>query len=697
MPKIKQPKEKKHKKIYRRKKLYSVNFKTYKKRFITISVVAVLLFLTLTVRLYQVMFRDQAKYEKNLETLALSTVEGESAPRGRILDRNGKIIVDNKAVKTIYYQKDGDRSVEDEIKLAYQVAPHLELSYDKLTDNMKREFFVASHPSLMDSRITKEEQDQLEQRKLTSTDIEELKLSRVTEEELNNFSEEDKRAAYLYYLMNVGYTYDDKVIKNEGVTDSEYAYIAENSATLDGFHTKLDWERVYPYGNVFRTILGSVGSIPSEEKSEYLKEGYALNDRVGISYLEKQYEEYLKGEKAVYQVLNRHELELIEPEIRGNDIVLTIDIELQKQVEQILNEEIISAKSEPNTMYYNRSYVVVQDPNTGEILAMAGRQAVEENGSYKTVDATTGILTSPMTVGSVVKGASMLVGYNTGAIQIGEYQVDECVKLAGVKEKCSWQTLGTINDIDALALSSNVYQFKTAIKVAGYNYTYGMPFKVDKSVFDTYRNTFKEFGLGVKTEIDLPVESLGYTSDNTAGGLLLDFVMGQYDTYTPIQLSQYISTLANGGSRLQPHLLKEVHETTEEEKLGTLIYNFEPNVLNTVNTKQEYLNRVKEGFHAVTTASYGLGRNYIDASHDPSGKTGTSQSFKDTDGDGVIDTPTVSTAFIGYAPTNNPKMSITVTSPDSTIENGSSNYSTLVTRRISKRVSDVYFSLYPES
>ena len=300
-----------------------------------------------------------------------------------------------------------------------------------------------------------------------------------------------------------------------------------------------------------------------------------------------------------------------------------------------------------------------------------------------------------MTVGSVVKGASMLVGYNTGAIQIGEYQVDECVKLAGVKEKCSWQTLGTINDIDALALSSNVYQFKTAIKVAGYNYTYGMPFKVDKSVFDTYRNTFKEFGLGVKTEIDLPVESLGYTSDNTAGGLLLDFVMGQYDTYTPIQLSQYISTIANGGSRLQPHLLKEVHETTEKEGLGNLIYNFEPNILNTVTTKPEYLNRVKEGFHAVTTASYGLGRNYIDASHDPSGKTGTSQSFKDTDGDGVIDTPTVSTAFIGYAPTTNPKMSITVTSPDSTIENGSSNYSTLVTRRISKRVSDVYFSLYP--
>ena len=94
---------------------------------------------------------------------------------------------------------------------------------------------------------------------------------------------------------------------------------------------------------------------------------------------------------------------------------------------------------------------------------MAGRQAVSDgNGGYKTVDCTTGIMTDPMTSGSVVKGASMLVGYNTGAITIGEYQVDECIKIAGTPQKCSWRTLGRINDIDALALSSNVYQFKNS-------------------------------------------------------------------------------------------------------------------------------------------------------------------------------------------------------------------------------------------
>ena len=691
---IKQKVNKKN--INRKERKYTVNSTTYKKRFLFLGSVLVVLFVVITLRLYQVMLREQAHYEEELTTLATTIVEGDSSPRGRILDRNGKVIVDNKAVKTIYYNKDNDRGVKEEIKLAYKVSAHLSLNYDKLTDRNKREFFVAKNSSNMNDRIKEEEWAKYEQRKLDSDDIYELKIKRVTDEELSSFTEDDNKASYLYYLMNKGYSYDDKIIKNEDVTDEEYAYIAENNEDLPGFNTKLGWERVYNYGDTFRTILGNIGTVPSEEKDDYLAKGYALNDIVGTSYIEEQYEKYLKGTKAIYRTINSHELELVSEGKRGNDIVLTIDIELQQKLEAILNEEILATKGQPNTEYYYRSYAVIEDPNTGEILAMAGRQAVSDgNGGYKTVDCTTGIMTDPMTSGSVVKGASMLVGYNTGAITPGEYQVDECIKIAGTPKKCSWQTLGRINDIDALALSSNVYQFKTAMKVAGATYQYNKPLVINESAFDTYRNTFKEFGLGVETEIDLPVESLGYTSNNKAPGLLLDFVMGQYDTYTPIQLSQYVSTIANGGSRLQPHLLKEVHEATDDESLGETIYTFETNVLNTVNTKPEYLNRVKEGFYAVMNKSYGLGVGYIDDSHDPSGKTGTSQSATDTNGDDINDTDTISTAFIGYAPTTSPKMSITVTSPDSTWENPNNSYTTLVTRRISKRASDAYFTLYP--
>ena len=691
---IKQKVNKKN--INRRERKYTVNGSTYKKRFFFLGSVLVVLFLVITLRLYEVMLREQSKYQEELTTLATQVVEGPSSPRGRILDRNGKVIVDNKAVKTIYYNKDKSRGTKEEIELAYKVSSHLNLDYDKVTERSKREFFVAKNSDNMNDRITDKEWEKYEQRKLDSTDIYELKIERVTAEELAAFKEEDNKASYLYYLMNKGYSYDDKVIKNKDVTDEEYAYIAENNEDLPGFNTKLDWERVYNYGDTFRTILGNIGTIPSEEKDEYLAKGYALSDIVGTSYLEAQYEEYLKGTKAIYKTVNSHELELVSEGKRGNDIVLTIDIELQQQLEAILNEEILSTKGQPNTEYYNRSYAIIQDPNTGEILAMSGRQAVSDgNGGYKTIDCTAGIMTDPMTSGSVVKGASMLVGYNTGAITPGEYQVDECIKIAGTPKKCSWKTLGRINDIDALALSSNVYQFKTAMKVAGATYQYNKPLVINESAFDTYRNTFKEFGLGVETGIDLPVESLGYTSDNKAPGLLLDFVMGQYDTYTPIQLSQYISTFANGGSRLQPHLLKEVRSSTDDETLGDVIYTFETNVLNTVNTKPEYLNRVKEGFYAVTHKSYGLGREYIDDSHDPSGKTGTSQSATDTNDDDINDTDTVSTAFVGYAPSSSPKMSITVTSPDSTWENPRNSYSTLVTRRISRRASDAYFALYP--
>lgn len=663
------------------------------KRFVVFLVVVLLLFGILGIKLYTVMVVDAKDYKENLEELSYTTVEGTSAPRGRILDRNYNVIVDNKAVKSITYKKDKDISTSRMIELAYEVSPHLDLSYSSLTDRSKREFYLAKYPDQCNEKITKKEREKVKIGKLSTNDLEELKIERITEEELATFTDADLKAAYLYYLMNKGYTYDEKTIKEEA-TDEEYAYIAEYNSELDGFNTVLDWERVYPYGDTFRSILGTVSTttqgLPAEEKDEYLAKGYALNDRVGLSYLEKEYEEYLRGEKAEYEVVNSHELKLIKEGKRGNDIVLSIDINLQQELERILTEQVLKAKTEPNTEYYDHSSVVIQDPNTGEILAMASKKIVGD----KVVDNTTSILTSPITPGSVVKGASMLVAYNTGAVKIGEYMVDECIKVAGTPEKCSSKTLGRINDITALAKSSNVYQFKAAIRVNGQEYSRGMKLNFNQSAFDTYRNMYHSFGLGVKTGIDLPVESLGYSSEDTAAGNLLDFVMGQYETYTPIQLSQYINTIANGGSKLVPHLLKEVHASTEDSSLGETILTVEKKVLNTVDTKSEYMARVKEGFYAVMHSSGGYGRGYIDDKWDAAGKTGTSQSFIDTDNDGVIDTETITSSFVGYAPANNPVMSIMVASPDSSHPNSSTDYASLVTLHITKEVTNKFFELY---
>ena len=666
------------------------------RRVIYIFIVTLLLFFIVFAKLSKVMVLDSNKYKKELKEISYRKVEGESTPRGRIYDRNYNIIVDNIAVKTIYYKKSKKISKSREIELAYEVSKELDLDFNKLNDRMKKEFFVEIHRDIANKKITKDEWNKYEQRKLSATDIKNLKIERVNEEDLKSMSEDDKKAAYLYYLMNKGYTYDEKTIKTGNVTDSEYAFFSENNEKLDGFNTRLDWERVYPYGDTFKAILGKVSSssqgIPSEEKEEYLKKGYSLNDRVGISYIEKQYEDYLKGEKAVYEVVNSNELRLVKEGKRGNDVVLSIDIKLQQELENILSEEVMNAKNEPNTRYYDHSGAIIQNPQTGEVLAMASKQIKDG----KIIDNTTSLLTSPVTPGSVVKGASILVGYNEGAINIGSYILDECIQIKGTNQKCSYHTLGRINDITALAKSSNVYQFKTAIRVAGYEYSYGMGFPLVQEAFDKYRKMYHSVGLGVKTEIDLPVESLGYgAKKDTQAGNLLDFVIGQYETYTAIQLSQYASTIANGGSRLQPHILKEVHEATDNEELGKTIYTQDKKVLNIVETKPEYMARVKEGFYAVINSYDGYGRGYMNYDYSPAGKTGTSQSFIDTDNNGVIDTETITTNFVGYAPSDNPRMSMAIVSPNISTPNSNIDYTSLVSMRLSKRITNVYFTLYP--
>ncbi len=660
------------------------------KRYNILTAVVMIFILILIIGLFFVQVVQNEHYESEMESLTKQIVYGESAPRGRIYDRNGKLIVDNKPLKVIYYQKPSGVTTKEEIETAYKLADMISLDASKLSEDDLKQFWIVNHPKKAKAKITDEEWNKLEKRKLTDDDIEELKLERVTAEDLSIYDDHDKKAAYIYTLMNTGYSYEEKTIKDEDVTDEEYALVSENISELNGVNTKLDWERVYPYGSVFRSILGNVSSsssgLPAELKEYYLDKGYSLDDRVGISYLEYQYEDILKGKKDTYQVQDDGSYTLIEEGHRGNDIVLTIDIELQKAVEEILTEEVLNTKNEANTEYYNRSFVIIADPNTGEILAMAGKQVKEENGEYKVYDYTPGVVTSPVVMGSAVKGASQIVGYNTGALKIGEKRYDTCVKIAATPEKCSWKYLGYLNDITALAQSSNTYQFYTAIKVGNGNYQYNQPLSVDKEAFTTYRNTFAEFGLGVKTGIDLPVESLGYKGDSTSSGHLLDFSIGQYDTYTPIQLTQYIGTIANGGSRVQPYLYKGIYNDGKIENETTTT------VLNKVNTKTEYLDRVKEGFEAVM--SYGTGVGYISMSYKPAGKTGTSQSFIDTDDDGVVDKETITTTFVAYAPSDNPEVTFTIISPDVSRSDGRSSYQSNINKRLATAISQKYFEIY---
>ena len=662
------------------------------KRFNIIVFVMAILFIIIGGRLFYLQILKNDDYNDKLAYSTEKTIESTSAPRGRIYDRNYNLLVDNEGVKTIYYKKQKGIKTKEEIELAYEIARNIEIDYSNIDDNKLKTFYYKDNYDEVKKKITSEEWDLYAKRKLTDSDIKDLIYERL-DEEIKDYDEFDKEAAYIYYLMNKGYSYAEKIIKNKDVTEQEYAYISENIDNLKGFNTKLDWDRIYLYGDTFKTILGSVSSnsqgIPEELSKEYLKKGYSLDDRVGISYLEYQYEDYLKGTKATYRLLSDNNYELVSEGKRGDDIVLTIDINLQKYLEEILTNEVMNAKGEAGTQYYNRSFAIVSDPNTGEVLAMAGKQVLEKNGEKYVVDYTPGIVTLPVTPGSVVKGASMMVGYKYGAIDIGSVLVDECIKIKDTPEKCSWQTMGTIDDIYALQNSSNVYQYKIAIAVGNGIYEYNKSLSLDEGAFQKYRDMYAEFGLGIKTGIDLPVESLGYMGTSKLPGHLLDFSIGQYDTYTPIQLSQYINTIANGGKRIQPYLLKEVYNASDNgDKFGSLVYKSETKELGTLSVDSKYINRVREGFSAVVER--GLGYGYMGYYTNSAGKTGTSQSFIDTDGDGKVDTETITSSFVGYSPSDNPKMSIVVVSPDISVPNSSTSS---VTKRISSQIVNKFFEL----
>ncbi len=639
-----------------------------------LNVLMYILFLVIITRLYYLQIIRHDYYLKLLENSLNKEVEGDTMPRGKIYDRNGNLLVDNVLVKTIYYKKVNGITTKEEIDLAYKIKDYLDLDYSKLTISYLKDFYILTNDKEITKRLSQKEKDNYERRKITDSELYKIKKEKVTNEDLEKYTEDDKKAIYLYFLMNNGYSYDDKIIKTNA-TEEEFAFFSESNSKLSGFNTKYTYDRFYVYGDTLKSILGGIGKITSENKDYYLNKGYNLNDTVGLSNLEYIYDDYLKGEKETYKIVNNEKILIKDGKI-GKDLYLTIDINLQKLVEDVLEAEIKNAKSGVNTRYFDRSYITISSPKDGSILAMAGK--LFENG--KVIDYSIGNLTDTMTSGSVVKGASMLIGYQTGAVKIGEFMVDECIKLKATPKKCSIVTMGYINDLDAIRNSSNVYQFKIALRIGGVNYRYDGPAFIKNEAFDIYRNNFAKFGLGVKTGIDLENESSGYKGSKKDAGLLMNLAIGQYDTYTNLQLNQYISTIANNGTRYKFHILGEVKDKDKT------ILEIKPVVLNKLDFKEEYLNRVKKALNLVINE--GTGRNYINSSLNASGKTGTSETFVDSDNDGKFETESISTAFVAYFPSSNPEYSISITSPNISYVNNRSGYIYPFNKTVIRKITD---------
>lgn len=635
--------------------------------------IIVILFVTVLIRVLCINLIDGKKYKQLLDKKINTYVYGESTPRGRIIDCNGKILVDNIGIKTIFYTKSNNVTVDEEIKIASKIASIVNV---EINDNSLKKYWLLINNN-GEHLITKEEYDLYERRKLTSDDIEKMKYERVTKEELNNMSDLDKKIATIYNLMNKGYSYEKKlIIKN--ISDIEYSKIVD--ANIKGVSTELTWERVYNYGDALKDIFGKVGSIPEERKKEYLKKGYELNDVVGLSYLELEYEDYLRGEKDLYKVNKDNTLTLVKEGRKGNDLILSIDIEVQLELEKLLQENILKAKKYKYTDYFSEAYSIVGNPNTGEIIAMSGQKLLKDN-TFKNVN--TNLINTSYTVGSVVKMGTISTGYKYNVIDIGTTIRDGCIKLYQVPLKCSYKDLGKVNDLTAISKSSNYYQFKIAIGLTNNKYKYNMKLNANLEDFEKLRNVFRSYGLGAITGIDLPNETTGIIGKNTSSDLLLNLSIGQYDTYTPIELFQYTNTIANLGIKKSPQLMQKIKYNE------SIVLENGYDVIDKVQLDSKYLERIREAMNLATKS--GTAKNYINSLYNPAGKTGTSETFIDTNNDGVIDTKTTSLAFVGFAPYDNPTYSVVVLTPNVYLSLEEDFSKIYITRYISRGIMNFLF------
>lgn len=654
-----------------------------------------LLFSVLIVKLgmVQIVYGDEYLREvKRTENEMIST----TVPRGKMYDRNLNPIVDNKPLNAITYTKYPNTNTKDMLETAKKLAKLIKQNTNKITERDKKDFWILKNPQKAKALISDKELTLLE-----NQDVYKLQLSRITEDHLNELTDDDLEVLAIFREFNSGYALTPSIVKNKNVTEEEFAMVSEHLDSLPGVSVSTDWERDYPYKDTLRTIIGKVSTsdegLPRENVDYYLARDYSRNDRIGLSYLEKQYEDMLHGKKAKFEAVVKQgevvETKQMTEGQRGKDLVLTIDMELQQTVENIIDHELRVTKAKGNTFLLDRAFVILMNPNTGEVLTMAGKQYGRNNktGATEIKDFALGNITTSYTMGSSVKGATVYTGFQTGAISPGTGFFDRKLYFSKTPPKGSYAQLGYVTDITALQKSSNVYMFLTAIKIGGGNYIPNSYLHIKPEAFSIMRNHYAQFGLGTRTGIDLPNEGIGSRGPDTTAGLLLDLSIGQYDTYTPMQLAQYVSTIANGGKRLQPRLVKEIREPSNDESIGPVFQQMQPKVLNTLGNNKVWLDHIQEGFRQVAQVPGGTAAKYfMGESYSPALKTGTAEAFYDgprkSEYSGLV--PTTNLTLVGYAPHNNPEVAMAVVVPWAYQGGGDD-----INKRIGKQALRAYFNL----
>lgn len=473
--------------------------------------------------------------------------------------------------------------------------------------------------------------------------------------------------------------------------------IAEHQLELPGVMVEEQPVRDYLLGDVGAHVLGYVREISKEELETWRDKGYKMGDIVGKTGLERVYDEYLRGEPGGQQVevdADGRAVKILpgrKKPIPGCNIKLTLDKDVQEAAVLGLRAAMDSIKREFPT---KAGTAVAIDVKTGGILAMASEPSFDPNIFTKETipsDIWTSIndpkwqpqlnraIRGVYPPGSTFKMVTATAGLETGTIGPEDTIVDRGVYWRVEPKKC-WKSggHGVVNLTRAIAVSCNVYFYDLGYRVG----------------IDNLNKYAALYGLGQPTGVDLyPVEASGLLATpewklenyKTLGlrqpepwqpGETLSAAIGQgFSSFTPLQMANYIATLANGGTRYRPYFASEI--VAPDGQVERMV---EPQVVEELNLKPETVAALRKGMYLVTQGEGTAAYYFQGFPLKVAGKTGTAQNSQGADHGW----------FVGFAPYDNPEIAVAVL-----VEQGGHGGSAAAP--VAKAMFEAYFGLTHEA
>ena len=637
--------------------------------------IVILLFMTIIGRLLYMQVLNKDFYEAKLASASQTRVTTSSA-RGEIYDAAGKPLVENTVKQVVAFTRSNKMTAADLKDISTKLLTYVTVTSPDLTERQMADYYLAD-PAVYKKTVEalpKDKRFDSDGNQLSEAQLYNNAAESITSDQLN-YSEDEKKVIYLFNQLNAVGNFATGTIATDPLNDSQVAVIASISKEMPGISISTSWDRKILETSL-SSIVGSVSSekagLPAEEAEAYLKKGYSLNDRVGTSYLEKQYEETLQGKRSVKEIHldkygNMESVDTIEEGSKGNNIKLTIDLAFQDSVDALLKSYFNSELGNGGAKYSEGVYAVALNPKTGAVLSMSGLKHDLKTGEL-TPDSL-GTVTNVFIPGSVVKAATISSGWENGVLSGNQTLTDQPIVFQGSAPIYSWYKLAygsfPITAVEALEYSSNAYMVQTALGIMGQTYQPNM--FVGTSNLETamgkLRATFGEYGLGAATGIDLPDESTGFVPKEYSFANYITNAFGQFDNYTPMQLAQYVATIANDGVRVAPRIVEGIYGNNDKGGLGDLIQQLQPTEMNKVNISDSDMSILHQGFYQVShgTSPLTTGRAFSDgATVSISGKTGTGESYV------AGGQEANNTNAVAYAPTENPQIAVAVVFPHNT-------------------------------